>query len=295
MRHATWLRLEASPFWHDLYRHYRRLPDSVRAPLRTLIMPHWHLAARLVRIAARHEVVAGPFRGMKIQLSPLSSRHLLGYILGSQELELREVIGRIIERGYGTILNVGAADGYYAVGLALRSPSTRVEAFETLAEFHPLIEGSARLNGVSARIALRGMCDANALRQRLESATLPALVVMDIEGAEVGLLDPRSIPELRHTDILVETHDAFVAQATDTLVDRFWQTHNVECYTAQARILHDFPDDFLPAFRRWFPRLAVDLMDERRPGVQRWLFLTAKCRDGGEYANDRASVMLAAS
>jgi hypothetical protein len=295
MRHATWLRLEASPFWHDLYRYYRRLPDSIRAPIRALMMPHWHLAAHVVRVAARHRVVAGPFRGMKIQLSPLSSRHLLGYILGSQELELREVISRIIDRGYGTIINVGAADGYYAVGLALRSPSTRIEAFETLGEFHPLIESSARLNGVSARIALRGMCDANALRQRLESATPPALVIMDIEGGEIDLLDPRSIPQLRHIDILVETHDAFVAQATDTLVDRFWQTHHVECYTAQTRILPDFPADFLPAFRRWFPRLAVDLMDERRPGVQRWLFLTAKCRDGGEYANDRASVMLAAS
>jgi hypothetical protein len=291
MRHATWLRLEASPLWHDLYRHYRRLPDGVRAPLRTLLMPHWHLAARLVRIAARHEVVAGPFRGMKIQLSPLSSRHLLGYILGSQELELREVIGRIVERSYGTIINVGAADGYYAVGLALRLPSARIEAFETLGEFHPLIESSARLNGVSARIALRGMCDANALRRSLEQATPPALVVMDIEGGEVDLLDPQSIPQLRQTDILVETHDAFVAQATDTLVDRFWQTHNVECYTAQARILPDFPADFLPAFRRWFPRLAVDLMDERRTGVQRWLFLAAKWPDDGECPNDRAPVM----
>jgi hypothetical protein len=254
-------------------------------------MPHWHLAARLVRIAARHRVVAGPFRGMKIQLSPLSSRHLLGYILGSQELELREVIGRIVERSYGTIINVGAADGYYAVGLALRLPSARIEAFETLGEFHPLIESSARLNGVSARIALRGMCDANALRRSLEQATPPALVVMDIEGGEVDLLDPQSIPQLRQTDILVETHDAFVAQATDTLVDRFWQTHNVECYTAQARILPDFPADFLPAFRRWFPRLAVDLMDERRTGVQRWLFLAAKWPDDGECPNDRAPVM----
>jgi len=36
---------------------------------------------------------------------------------------------------------------------------------------------------------------------------------------------------------------------------------------------------------------AVDLMDERRTGVQRWLFLTAKCSDGDECANDRASVV----
>lgn len=276
MRHATWLRLEASPFWLDLYRRYRRLPEPIRAPLRLLLMPQWHLVTLLVRTAARSRVVAGPFRGMRLQLSGLSSRHLLGYILGSQERELHEVIGRIIAYEYGTILNVGAADGYYAVGLALRSPRSRVEAFEAIPELHPVIGKSARLNGVSDRIALRGSCTSDALRESLGAAGAPVLVLMDIEGGEVDLLDPQAVPELQHADILVETHDPFVPKATDTMIDRFWQTHNVECYTTQPRILGDFPSGFLPALPRCFPALAVDLMNERRPGVQRWLFLTAK-------------------
>lgn len=276
MRHVTWLKLEASPFWLDLYRSYRRLPEAVRAPLRVLAMPQWYLAAYLVRAAAGNRVVAGPFRGMRIRLSGLSSRHLLGYVLGSQELELREAVERIVERDYGTILNIGAADGYYAVGLAFRLPSARVEAFEAIPELHPLIEHSARLNGVSDRIALRGSCDLDALRASLDGVAGPALVVMDIEGGEVDLLDPQRVPGLRQADILVETHDAFVDNATETLIERFWQTHNVECYTAQPRIVADFPADFLPALPRHCPGLAVDLMDERRTGVQRWLFLTAK-------------------
>lgn len=284
MRHATWVRLEASPFWYDVYKLYRRLPDAVRAPLRVLLAPHWHLAAFLVRIASRNRVVAGPFRGMRIALSPLSKRHLLGYILGSQERELHEVIARISERGYRSVINVGAADGYYAVGLALRLPSARVEAFEALPEFHALIERSARLNGVTERIALHGRCEAADLREGLRRAGRRPLVLMDIEGGEIGLLDGQVVPELQQADILVETHDAFVPQATDTLIERFWQTHDVECYTAQSRILADFPAGFLPAFRRRFPRLAVDLMDERRTGIQRWLLLTAK---GVEPAGDR--------
>jgi hypothetical protein len=259
-----------------MYRHWRRLPEAVRAPFRIVLVPHWYLAAFVVRAAARDRVVSGPLRGMRIRLSGLSGRHLLGYILGSQELELRSVICRILERGYGTVLNIGAADGYYAVGLALQSPSTRVEAFEALPELHPVIAKSARLNGVSDRVAVRGACDAAALQASLQKAGAPALVVMDIEGGEVELLDPHSVPELLNTDILVETHDAFVPNATDTLISRFWDTHNVECYTAQPRILLDFPDDFLRPLRRWFPSLAVDLMDERRTGIQRWLFLTVK-------------------
>jgi hypothetical protein len=276
MRHATWLRIESSPFWHRLYRRYRLLPDSLRRPLRALMMPRWQFAAFIVRHAAGHRAVAGPFRGMRIELSPLSSRHLLGYILGSQELELRDAISRIVARGYRTILNVGAADGYYAVGLAMRSPQARVEAFEALPELHPLITRTSTANGVACRVSIGGTCTRALLRARLAASETPVLVLMDIEGGEVELLDPLKTPELAHADILVETHDAFVANATATLIRRFRDTHDVSCYAARPRVLADFPADFLPGLKRWFPQLAVELMNERRTGLQRWLLLTAK-------------------
>lgn len=276
MRHATWLKIESSPFWYAAYRRYRLLPDSVRQPLRALLMPRWQLAAFLVRQAARRRAVAGPFQGMRIELSPLSSRHLLGYILGSQELELREAINDIIARSYRTILNVGAADGYYAVGLALRSPDARVEAFEALLELHPLIARTAAANGVADRVAVGGACTRALLRERLTAAEGPTLILMDIEGGEVELLDPLAVPQLARSDILVETHDAFVAEATATLMHRFGNTHDIACYTARPRVLGDFPSDFLPSLRRWLPNLAVELMNERRTGLQRWLMLTTK-------------------
>jgi hypothetical protein len=276
MRHATWLKIESSPFWYAAYRRYRLLPDGMRRPLRALLMPRWQLAAFVVRQAAGQHAVAGPFRGMRIDLSPLSSRHLLGYILGSQELELREVIGDIIARGYRTIVNVGAADGYYAVGLAIRVPQARVEAFEALPELHPLIARTAAVNGVSGRVMVRGTCTAPLLNARLAAAEGPTLVLMDIEGGEVELLDPQAIPSLARADILVETHDAFVADATTTLIRRFRETHDIACYSARSRSLDDFPPDCPPSLKRWFPELAVELMNERRTGLQRWLMLTAK-------------------
>jgi hypothetical protein len=280
MRHATWLRLEASPLFSTAYQRYRRLPAGVRAPLRTLLLPHWQMAAYLIRAAARRRVVTGPFRGMRFELSALSGRHLLGYLLGSYERELREVVGRILDRGYGTVINIGAGEGYYAVGFALRSPATRIDAFEALSEYHPLIERSVRLNRVADRITLNGLCDAVSLQCHLRDAAPPTLVFMDIEGGEIDLLNPELISPLQHADILVETHDAFAPGVTEILIDRFSHTHNVECYTAQPRVLSDFPTDFLPLFRHMFPRLAVDLMDERRTGTQRWLFLTVKSESG---------------
>jgi hypothetical protein len=276
MQHASWLKIEASPFWHGLYRRYRLLPDSVRRPLRVLSAPRWHLVAFLVRHTAGRRVMAGPFRGMQIELSPLSGRHLLGYLLGSQELELHAAIEQVAERHYRTILNIGAADGYYAVGLATRAPQAHVEAFEGLPEFHPVIARTARANGVADRVSINGICTVETLRERLEAASLPTLIVMDIEGAEVEFLDPQAVPQLARADILVEAHDAFVAGATETLIARFSETHEVVCYTARPRTLGDFPPGFLPWLRRGFPRLAVELMNERRTGLQHWLVMTAK-------------------
>ena len=276
MRHATWLKIEASPFWSSVYRRYRTLPESLRRPLRAVTMPRWQVATSVVRHAARHRAVAGPFRGMRIELSPLSSRHLLGYILGTQELELHEAIDEIVAHDYQTILNIGAADGYYAVGLAMRLPQARVAAFEALPEFHPLIARTAAANGIVDRITIAGTCDAALLRSRLQAAEAPALIVMDIEGGEVDLLDPVTVPQLSHADILVETHDAFVPTATETLISRFRETHELVCYVARPRVVDDFPEHFLPGLRRWLPDLAVELMNERRTGLQRWLLLTAK-------------------
>jgi hypothetical protein len=213
---------------------------------------------------------------MRIMLSPLSSRHLLGYILGSQELELREAIEAIVARRYRTILNIGAADGYYAVGLAMRLPQAHIEAFEALPELHPLIMKTAAANGV--RVSIAGACTPGLLRARLAAAQGDTLVLMDIEGGEVELLDPQAVPELARADILVETHDSFVPNATATLIDRFRGTHDIACYAARPRVLSDFPSDFLPGFRRRFPELAVELMNERRTGQQRWLMLTSNTR-----------------
>src|SRR5262249_36239077 len=159
MRHSTWLKLESNNVWHGAYRAYRKLPDRWRAPIRSLLIPHWTIVTAVVRAAARRRVVAGPFKGTSLQLSDVSSRLLSSYILGTAELELHGTIEKLIDRNYATILNIGAADGYYAVGFARRSPASRVIAFEAVPAFHDIITRTAAANGVSDRIEIAGHCD----------------------------------------------------------------------------------------------------------------------------------------
>jgi len=286
MNPAIWRRIETVPSWRRMHRLYRRLPQGVRTPIRIAANPVWSGAVRLVLGRSRGRVVSGPFAGIVLDLSPVSQRHLLSYLLGTTELEIRLAVERIVARGYGTILNIGAADGYYAIGFAVRSPGTRIVAYEAKQDLHPALARIARLNGVAERIDIRGLCDRDELRRALRRDP-DALVLMDIEGAEMAVLDPRAVPELAAADVLVETHDVFAPGCTEALIARFSPTHHIERYRQRPRVLADYPRDFLPRLSRFAPRLAVALLDERRVGTQEWLHMTVR-RPAGQRSGAAA-------
>ncbi|GJE62603.1 hypothetical protein [Methylobacterium trifolii] len=275
MNPATWRRIETIPSWRRAHRLFRRLPEPVRAPLRIAASPVWSGVVRLVLGRSGGRVVSGPFTGNTLDLSPVSQRHLLSYLLGTTELEIRPVVEKIVKRGYRTILNIGAADGYYAVGFASRSPGTRIVAFEAKEELHPALARIGQLNGVADRITIRGLCDETVLRGALQDSS-DTLVLMDIEGAEKALLDPAKVSELARVDVLVETHDVFAPGCTEALIARFSPTHDIERHRQRPRVLADFPTSFLPSLPRLAPRIAVALLDERRFGTQEWLHMTLR-------------------
>jgi hypothetical protein len=289
MRHSTWLKLESSPVWHPAYRLYRKVPTRWRAPIRWILVPHWAFMTALVRRSARQQVVAGPFAGTKLLLSDESVRLLPCYILGTAELEIHGTIENLLTRNYRTILNIGAADGYYAVGFARRSPAARVLAFESVARFHEIIARTAAANGVADRVEISGHCDRQALRAVLARAEQPILIVADIEGYETQLLDQSALRELRSIDLLIETHDANVPGCTQLMIRRFWATHAVERFVARPRKLRDFPAGFLPFLLRFFPTAAIELMNERRTGIQEWLFCRARSSDAPSAANENVA------
>lgn len=276
MRHATWNAIEANPIAMRLYRSYRRLPEEVRAPTRWLVTPRWQAACAMARYKAGNEVLSGPFRGMKMHLSPLSKRQLLSYLLGTQELELFPTIEKVVQQPYSSVINIGVADGYYAIGLARLMPTTQVVGFEGLREHHEPFWRTARANGVADRIRLGGFCTLADLSQTLSKSGSRPFILCDIEGGEKILLDNSAIPALNKADILVETHDGLVPGCTQLLLQRFGASHEITSIYARPRTIADFPAKELPTLAKWMPGTAVELMNERRTGVQEWLFMTPR-------------------
>ncbi|WP_299504968.1 hypothetical protein [Cypionkella sp.] len=70
------------------------------------------------------KVLSGPFRGMDYPVRA-SEGSRAARLMGSYESSLAPVIEEIVTKAYPVIIDVGSAEGYYAVGLARRVCLTR--------------------------------------------------------------------------------------------------------------------------------------------------------------------------
>jgi methylase of polypeptide subunit release factors len=103
-------------------------------------------------------------------------------LLGSYERELHPWIERICRGQYTEIIDVGCAEGYYAVGLARRLPNVKVYAYDIDADARQLCKAMARLNGIADRVTVRGACDAEELLSIPISGR--GLIISDCGGYE---------------------------------------------------------------------------------------------------------------
>jgi hypothetical protein len=211
-------------------------------------------------------VVAGPFEGLKY-VSRARGSSIGAKLLGTYELELRDVVEAIVSHGYRTIINIGAGEGYYSVGLAKRLPGARVVSFDADASNQAQIKELAALNGVLDRMEINGFCDEAALARAIGDAT-GVLVICDIEGAEVEVLNPDAVPALRQADLLVEMHDIIRDGCSDALRARFAGTHSIHVIPTRRRTVADFPAGVAVEGTR--ERLSV--MDEKRGNVPMTFF-----------------------
>src|SRR5690606_14563229 len=122
---------------------------------------------------------------------------------GTYEMEHHAVVEQIATRNYPLIVDVGAAEGYFAVGLALRCSSSQVISYDVDPIARVRQRQLAKLNAIE-NLEIQRYCTHEELTAQLgESA---AFIVCDVEGYEMELLDPSACPALKNCDMLVEIH-----------------------------------------------------------------------------------------
>jgi hypothetical protein len=193
------------------------------------------------KLGVRGDVMQGPFAGLHY-LNRAYCSNVLPKLLGVYEKELYPTIDEICASGTDRIIDVGAAEGYYAVGLARRLAKVPMVCFEMYPPARKLIGKLAGMNGVADRMDIRGTCSPEALSDALKGAARPT-VICDVEGYEDVLMDPAKVPELANATLLIEIHDApgYAPGCAPRIRDRFAPTHEVREFTLGKRTAADLP------------------------------------------------------
>ncbi len=110
------------------------------------LRPIRHLE-NLVRAETGGRVRQGPFAGLRYINRAVGSA-FIPKLLGIYERELNACVEAACAVQFPLIVDVGAAEGYYAVGLARRNPEARVIAFEMEESGREALREMAALNGV---------------------------------------------------------------------------------------------------------------------------------------------------
>jgi hypothetical protein len=224
----------------------------------------------LARKKTNLSVSAGSFKGMRYVRTALGSAYI-PKLLGIYERELANLVEEICLIKPPVVVDIGAAEGYYAVGFARRLPQTRVIAFEMEALGRQLLADMARLNEVAERLTICGKCEEADLLE-IAARYPDAVYVIDVEGHEENLLGPLLVRSLYRASILVEVHEFIHPGITERLVCRFQNSHDIKVIWQEPRTCREFP--WKTVYTYLLPKTYVDwAVSEWRPIRMNWLWM----------------------
>lgn len=226
------------------------------------------LAERVIeRVGDR--VIDGPCAGLRYPADLLPEVDApVAKLLGTYERQLHEPLTRAIRAGRGPFIDVGCAEGYYAVGLALTCRGLTVHAYDHARSARSLCGQLAAINGCVEQLELHVHCDQRELRR------LPlehALVLADVEGAEFALFSREVVSLLAGAVVIIELHRPPDDPAVVALLARFLPSHSAERLGAMV------PDpDAIPALSFLSGQERAAATSEWRTQEQTWLALTPR-------------------
>ena len=232
------------------------------------------IATALQTLQPTRTVLHGPFKGMQYPKLDSVGSALFPKLLGSYECELNGIVEQVVGNQYTEIVDIGCAEGYYAVGLAMRCPSAKVFAFDTNTRAIQLCREMMQLNGIEAsRYAVNGYCESNTLENIPVSER--ALIISDCEGYEKQLFTSSSVKKLDKHDFLIEVHDVFDINVSTHLRSVFEPGYEI-------RVIQSI-DDIFKARDYNFPELdnfnletRKILLAEGRETIMEWFYITRK-------------------
>ena len=187
-------------------------------------------------------VKLGYFKGLKYPSFSSFGSSLFPKLSGSYESELFPFFKEMETKKYDTIMDIGCAEGFYAIGLALKYPNATVEAFDIEPEARRLCRMMAEVNNVNHQISISEACTPAHIKNI--DTNLSTFIICDCEGYERTLFNEDNIKSLINADVLIELHPMHVKDVKEYLLQLFDKTHHLRLVGSydDNRKLFDLPE-----------------------------------------------------
>lgn len=217
-----------------------------------------------------HIVENGYFKGLKYSTLSSVGSSLFPKLSGSYESELHFLFLKIERISYSTIINIGCAEGFYAVGLALKFQKSKIIAFDIDETARKLCAQMAAENNVIVEI--QSECTSGFFEKTNQKKR--NLILCDCEGYEENLFRKTNIENLRLSDLIIELHPMNSPGIKDKLYHLFRGTHLISYINSydDARKIAD-----LPTMYQGFKALEkLKLVQEGRSYSMDWMICFSK-------------------
>lgn len=147
----------------------------------------------------------GPLRDFKILQESSWGNDKAAKILGFYEAEILEELSSEAQGKY--FVDIGAADGYYAVGFLYKKICVGCVAFESTEQGRQVITNTAKFANITLPLLVYDSAQSNFIN--LVPFPLDQTVfLIDIEGGEFEILTEENLFLMRQSIIFVEIHDS---------------------------------------------------------------------------------------
>jgi hypothetical protein len=201
-------------------------------------------------------------------------------LLGFYEQEVCDLLARIASTR-DVFIDLGGADGYYAVGLVAKNLYHESHCFELEEMSRANITRNAVNNNVADRVHVYHAATPSFAEDLAAHGVdfARAAVLVDIEGAEFDVLTNECLTQLQRAHVIVELHEFLRPDGKKRLQDlleRSAELFNVHTLTTGAR-----DPSKIPALASgWNDTDRWLLCAESRATLMTWLYLEPKEVDG---------------
>ena len=155
-------------------------------------------------------VTDGPFKNLKLSKRLSWGKGIIGSkVLGQYEREIQELIVEIQKNNsIKTFLDLGAADGYFALGVLVNNIFYKSIASETSLELRNSLKLNANDNNVLNRLEIFDEFNENSFNEIFKKKPKKGdfLILCDIEGSEFRLFNEKTLKFLNNLNVIIEIH-----------------------------------------------------------------------------------------